>query len=720
MSLAPVQEWWTTEQIAACGLPDMPATQRGVAALAEREHWRAHPEHARRRAGKGGGWEYAWHLFPERARRKLMAEGRAPKAVARPGRDEAWAWFEAVPQAVKDRAAARLRIVQQVEALEIVQGRGRHQAVEDVAGLTGHGARTIRSWFAAIEGIRVDDRLPYLAPRNRAQAERPRSKEYEPKFLELIASLYLRPAKPTFSDCYRDALVVARKNGWDTLPERTMRRLLSKTVSRTTQVGGREGAEALMRLYPAQARDKSALHAMEVVNADFHTFDVFVQWPDLPGQNEPNPPCRPHMVAFQDVYSGMIVAWRIDQASSSHAVQLAAGDMIEDYGIPAHVLFDNGREFAAKAITGGAPTRLRFKVKEDDIPGLFTNLGCEIHWASPYHGQAKPIERAFRDMAQSIARDVRFDGAYTGNKPTAKPEDYGRRAVPLETFMAVLAERIAEHNTRQNRRSPVAYKRSFAEVFAESYATAPIRKATAAQRRLWLLGSDGQRADSKTGAINFQGNRYWADWMLDIARQRVIIRFDLADFRAGLHVYSQDGAYLGHAPIIDAVGFLDQAEASTHARAKSAFKAAQRQLLKAARKYSAAQAGALLDDAAGAPAGGAALLDAKVVKPIFGKAPGRSAGAAEPAAVRLGSDLSADAARFQSEMVVDLQSRRPEPVAEPDGRADFRHALAVERRIEAGLPVTPEEALWLRGFQGTAVYRGERLLWEEFGDEMFA
>src|SRR5690606_36743207 len=128
---------------------------------------------------------------------------------------------------------------------------------------------------------------------------------------------------------------------------------------------------------------------------------------------------------------------------------------------------------------------------EADIPGLFTALGCEIHWATPYAGQSKPIERAFRDMCDAIAKDPRFAGAWTGNRPDAKPENYASKAVPFETFLAVVAEGIEEHNLRQGRRSAVAWGRSFAEVFAESYEKAPIRKATEAQRRLWLMGAKG-------------------------------------------------------------------------------------------------------------------------------------------------------------------------------------------------------------------------------------
>lgn len=96
----------------------------------------------------------------------------------------------------------------------------------------------------------------------------------------------------------------------------------------------------------------------------------------------------------------------------------------------------------------------------------------------------------------------------------------------------------------------MAWGRSFAEVFDESYARAPIRKATEAQRRLWLLGAEGLRADSKTGAVRLMENEYWTDWMHEIAGKRVIVRFDPADlWEPGIHIYSVAKEYLGHAPV---------------------------------------------------------------------------------------------------------------------------------------------------------------------------
>jgi transposase InsO family protein len=720
MTLTPAQEWWTPAQIAESGLPVLPKTRQGVDALAERLNWRAATKFARRRAGKGGGWEYSWKLFPNEAQQALLKQTMQPKIVAARMRDEVWSWCESLPQAVRDKAAARLLTIQKVEALE--PAIGRFLAVEQVAKMEGIGARTIWSWFQMIEGIAAHDRLAYLAPRNRAAEKRPRAKECSPEFFNLLKSDYLRLEAPPFTDCYRRAVRVARERGLDILPERTMRRHLDAAVSRVTQVLARQGVDAVKRLFPAQVRDKTCLAALQAVNADFHKFDVFVRWPAVAG--EPGLITRPQMVAFQDIYSGRILAWRIDQTPNSTAVMLCAGDMIETWGIPEHVLLDNGREFAAKAITGGAATRFRFKVKEDDIPGLFTALGCTIHWATPYSGQSKPIERAFRDMCQSIAKDPRLAGAYTGNRPDAKPENYGSRAVELEEFLKVVSEGIEEHNARENRRSEVAFGRSFNAVFDESYATAPIRKATEAQRRLWLLGAEGLRADAKSGMIRFQGNEFWEPWLTEFAGARVVIRFDPADLWSGIHVYAQDGAYLGHAECRLKVGFFDMDEARIHARARSTWLKAQKAEAEAHRTLTAMQLGLTMDSLPSAPA---PMVEAKVVKPVFGKLGGKSGGkpVAEAPARPSGSP-PIDAATFQrieQGVVASLDAARagkaPFPAAEETARDRFRRALDIERALEAGRPVTRDQERWLSVFQNTSEYRSERLLWDDFGDTIF-
>lgn len=716
--IPPAQKWWTAEEIAASGLPDLPATRQGVDAVIKRQGWRdGGPKSARRRAGRGGGWEYNWQMFPDRAKRQLLqaavVKSAAPQAPTRLSRDEAWEWYEALPQSVKDKALDRLKIIQQVEALEAQQGRGRHLAAGDVAMISGTCTRTIWTWFQRIDGIRADDRLPYLAPRNRADVARVRAKEFSPEFFEVLKADFLRLGAPPFADAYRRSLRIAKDKGWDVLCERTMRRVMDRRVSKQTQVLARKGFEALQRLYPPQMRDKTALAPMEAVNADFHKFDVFVSWPVPKGQKPVIG--RPQMVAFQDIFSGRILSWRIDVNPNATAVQLCAGDMIETWGIPEHVLLDNGREFAAKAITGGASTRYRFKVKDDDIPGLFTHLGCKIHFATPYHGQAKPIERSFRDMAKSIALDPRFAGAYTGPHTQAKPEDYGSRAIPLEDFVRVLAEGIEEHNTRQGRRSEIAWGRSFAEVFDEAYQHAQPRKATEAQRRLWLMGAEGVRADKNTAAIWFQDNEYWADWLYEHAGARLIIRFDPAAYQDGVHVYAADNAYLGFAPCRQAVGFFDADEAKMMAKARKTWMAAEKAALAAHRSLTAAEVGRMLDAAAPAAL---APIETKVVKGVFGKGKGLPQRPSTPPAI-----TPDDVQEGRAGIIADLAARRAKAALagedEETERQRFKRMLELERHIAAGEPVTAEQRTALKGYQTSPEYIAQRSIWSQVGDAYF-
>ncbi|MCC5966163.1 MAG: Mu transposase C-terminal domain-containing protein [Natronohydrobacter sp.] len=695
--LAPQRIWWTASDLAEAGLPDIANTQKGVELWVKRIHLRAHPDYARKRAGRGGGWEYHWKALPARAQRKLLSEAQAPVASLPVARDAAWQWFEGLPESVQDKARARLRCIQAVEALEGQDGR--YMAVETVARMESVSARSIWNWLSLIEGVRRDDRLAYLAPRHRAAKRKETRDAVDPDFMDWLKSDYLRLTRPSFATCYRRAIRVAQSKGWSIAPEHTVRRRYKEQVSRPTEVLARYGLDRLKRMFPAQVRDKSALRALEVVNADYHKFDVFVRWPGEAA------PVRPQMVAFQDVYSGRILAWRLDLTANSSGVMLAAGDMIEDWGIPDHVVLDNGREFASKLVTGGAKTRFRFKVLEDDIPGLFVSLGCEIHWATPYSGQSKPIERAFRDMCDAISRDPRFEGAWTGNTIDAKPENYGNRAIPLEEFKRIVAEGIEEHNLRQGRRSEVAWGRSFAEVFEESYERSPIRKATEAQRRLWLMGAKGLRGNSRTGELVFRGNQYWAPWMHDLAGKRVIARFDPVDLWDGLHLYSLENAYLGHAPARRKGGFLSIDEARRTARDRAAWMKAERAAVAAHRKMTARELG---DDLDAAPVPHIApALEAKVVRPVFK--------ARKPV---VAPDVAApDVSQSQSAIVAEFQARRDAP-AEPVETeiARFKRALELEARRESGAVLAPEQERFLRSYTQSSEYRAQKRMLEDFGE----
>lgn len=590
-----MKEFFSPSELAELKLPDLPKRREHIARKADDDGWRdparewseANPDGIWRR--KGNGYEYRYDVLPTRAKRKLLLAQRREvvkdaRAEKKAGlqRDALWDWFERLPAARQEKARERLAALEAVADL-VAAGRQREVAMMHVAAEMKVSLRTLYNWADLVAGVARVDWLPHLQPRH---AGRQAEAECSSDAWEWYKANYLRQSEPSHALCYRQLKRVAAEQGWEIPSAKTLERRIAALDS-TTRVFLRKGPEALKRLYPAQERDRSALHALEAVNADGHKWDVFVRFPD----GEITRPC---MVAFQDVYSGMMLSWRVDKSENKAAVRLAFGDLVETYGIPDHVIFDNGRNFASKWITGGSPTRYRFKVKDDEPAGVVTEMGCILHWATPYHGQAKPIERAWKDFGNNIARDVRFDGAWTGNTIAAKPENYGNRAIPLDLFLQVVSEGVVEHNTRLGRRSKTCTGNSFADTFAASYQDSMIRQASPAQQRKWLLPAEAVTARKPDGAVHLAGNRYWAEFLINHIGSKLVLRVDPQALQQPAHIYRLDGAYLGAAACVDASGFFDVDAARAHATARNDFLRAAKAMARAERKMTLEQVAALL------------------------------------------------------------------------------------------------------------------------------
>ncbi len=606
--------WFTPSELAELKLPTMPATRQGVEHAREQGGWRercnlAGDPLARKRPGAkgGGGWEYHFTLLPPLAIGKLAVLGLTENEGKRPEtglteRDARWALYDALPEAKKKTAEMRADALRRVEAITR-SGVTKHAAVTQVAGRRRLSNATIYNWFKLVEGLKRDERLPALAPKHSGRSKK---KTIDPAAWNMLVGDYLRLSQPSFESCYERLRRVAPQYGWDLPSSQTLRRRIEKEIPEHTRVLKREGKEKLDDMIPRQTRDRSHFHALEAVNVDGHTVDVFVQWPGV------KDPVRVILVAVQDLFSGKIVAYRIDRSENRHVVRLVFADMFRDWGIPDKVWLDNGRAFASKFISGGSKTRYRGKVRDEEPQGVLTAFGCEIHWASPYSGRSKPIERAFRDLADRVAKHPAFEGAYTGNKPTAKPANYRERAIPLDEFKRILDEEIIAHNARQGRKSQVCGGvKSFDEAFNESYATAPIRRASEAQLRQTLLAVDSVSANRKTGAVRIFGNDYWTEDLNAVRGQKVMVRFDPDDLTRPVHVYRHDGSFVATAEVWEMAGFDDAASAHRSAKMRRDINRKRRETAELEVRLSAAQVAAKLPrlEKADAP-------DAKVVQLI--------------------------------------------------------------------------------------------------------
>lgn len=602
-----MKEWYTAAELSELALPGMPTNRTAFHRLTQREGWN-YPDREwsekenklgvwRKRSGRGGGVEYHLSLLPSQAQAKLLIDIKMDEPTPPPptaaavkasiGVQQMWEWFEKQATKVKDKAAQRLSVLDMVEAM-VRNGQKKEIAVALIAANQGIASSSIWGWYGRVQGQDRPHWMPFLADR---YVGRTKEAEISEEAWEAFKGLYLRLEAPTMTRCYRDLQNLSKEHGWSVPSEKTLSRKIEREIAAPVLVLTREGPDALKKMYPPMERDRSGFHALEAINGDGHKWDVFVRWPD-------GTIGRPMMVTFQDLYSNKIVAWRVDKSENRESIRLALGDVVEQFGIPEHIWFDNTRAFANKALTGGASHRYRFKTRDEDPIGICEQMGIKVHFTLPYSGQSKPVERAFRDVAHDMAKAPEFAGAYTGHSPDNKPANYGEKAIELDLFLKVAAREIAEWNARPGRRTKIAQGRSFDQVFEHSLKQAEtlIRRATPEMARLWLLAAEGITAHRDDGSIRILDNRFWDEWMQEHRGEKLIVRFDPQNVLDGLHVYDLAGKYLGHAQVLEASGFADVNAAREHARQRKAFIKATKAAAAAERTMSALELAAMLPE----------------------------------------------------------------------------------------------------------------------------
>ena len=618
------------------------------------------------------------------------------------------AQFEARSEKRKSAARTELAIVQQYRALVARGFKEKHARAAAAGAHQVDGSTVWRLWRC------VRSEPPHLwlyclggdYPGRTARA--PMSAEA----WEALKADYLRPERPTAKACINRLRRAAEAKGWAIPKTRTLERRLAE-LPRSLTVLARHGSKAAAQLYPAQVRDKRALSALAIVNGDGYKHNLWVEFPD--GEI-----VRAKTWYWQDVYSNAVLAWRTDKTEHTDMIRLSFGDVVEQYGIPERVVLDNTLAAANKTMSGGVKHRFRFRVRDDEPLGVFPLLiGPDpIIWATPGHGQAKPVERAFGigGVGEIVDKAPEFSGAWTGGSPLDKPDYDGKtRAIPLAELEAVIAREIAAWNAHPGRRSAIARGRSYWNVFHESYQAAPIRRATEAQRRLWLLATEPVRAASRDGAISLDAgraagmaNRYWSEALIDYAGRQVVAKFDPKRLHEGVHVYTLDGRYITFAVCYEAKGFADRDAGREHNRARRQFvKGAKLQLaaerrmgaLEAARTYAAAGPGTI-------PA--PAIARGAVVRGEFRDPLERPVPHAE-------SDTPEEAAA-RAALAEELRATRPS--VEQDEWAPYRRCYSIEQRLAAGEPASEEERAWMDSYRQSTDYRTFAALAVDFPEKL--
>lgn len=708
------------------GLRGMPTSVYGVLKRAAREGWVC-----RTRAGRGGGREFSIGSLPAETQAVIAqshlgekspdlgeagpatCELRTAPPVADKRAETRAAHFESRPESLKAEARSRLAIVQEYHQL-LARGFDRAAVTDAVTRERSLSAATLARYLGMVRGEPEHLWLYALCP---AYAGRTAIAEMSAEAWEVLKADYLRPERPSASACIARLRKAARERGWSVPSNRTLLRRL-EALPRVVKVMRREGMTAAKALYPAQQRSKAALAALQIVNGDGYKHNVWVRFPD-------GEVVRAKTWYWQDVYSSKILAWRTDKTEHTDMIRLAFGDLVETYGIPEAAVLDNTLAAANKTMSGGIKHRFRFKVRDEEPDGVFKLLGVAVHWATPRHGQAKPIERAFGigGVGEYIDKAPEFSGAWTGGNTLDKPEyDGATRAIDLAELQTVIAREIAAYNAMPGRRGAMQQGRSFDEVFTDSYHAATIRRATEAQRRLWLLATEPVRANARDGAIALEAgrvvgerlaNRYWHPELVEHAGRQVVARFDPQRLHQGAHVYTLDGRYICFAECDRPAAFNDANAGRERNRARNNYLRASKQIASAEVRMSTLDAAKTLAVPTSGGAADTSIPAPRVVHAIFADPLERPRVEARP--------MDAETRAYMEQLEAD--AAEPEQVNVHALRSDTdKHAYwqRLDQRRAEGQPLADRDAEFWKAWPESPYFRIQRELDTEFEERMAA
>ena len=507
------------------------------------------------------------------------AAGPDPEPAAFPKERSERLWEEVAGMAASARADGERRAAILRRACELESaGNLSFSAAAAQAAEGSASAESVRAWRARCRDWPRRDWPAVLATRHAGGG---RAAEIDDAALQFFKDDYLRLEKPCLAACHDRLKDEGKRYGWR-VPDspRTLLRLLKADCGPDAIVLAREGEEALRRTRPAQIRLRPE-HALEGVNCDGHKLDLLVDW-----RGDGNA-VRPFVHAYQDLASSKIVGFRVSETENAETYRLAFFDVLRNHGIPESLYADNGRGINAKGLTGGAWHRFRFKTLEEDQLGLFTQLLGEenIHFSIPYRGQSKPIERYFKEVCEQAAKHPKAAGAYTGNSPLSKPENYGSRMVSRELCLELVANAIAKIDAREGSRARHLGGRSHDQAFEETYDAARVARPTQAQLDRWKLAATGVTANKENGAVTIYGTRYWAEELSrelagqPQAKRRVTVRFDPENLSLPAAVERLDGSLIALANAQQPVKFDDKAAAEESERYNKRIKRAAKKVL---------------------------------------------------------------------------------------------------------------------------------------------
>jgi len=454
---------YTAKELA--GQPGVPETIKGIIAKADREAWSY-----QKRAGRGGGKEYALAALPSETREYLTRQTitkapaahkpaplPAPSASIQPA-----ITTSQLKQWQRDIMEARVAIMRLIE--RAAPAVGVNKAINTIVKASINGELEECSAANARKGkgrtLSYDGIMKWWVSWKKsggdclAMAPKDTENYLEPAWAKDFMKCFGQGQNPALTD----VLEKYHRLSGSTLPSYSQARTYLAKMGVVQREKGRKTGNALKSIQPFRRRDTSEMFPGDAYTADGHCFDAEVAHP-FTGK-----PFRPEVTPVLDVATRKLVGWSIDLAESGLAVLDALRSACETHGIPAIFYTDNGSGFKNQMMT--APGT-----------GILHRLGITPEYSRPRNPQAHGLSerghqtiliKAAQQLCTYIGSKMDKDTAQLVFKKTRKALDNGERSALLIEFddfvneMNAASEKYnnAPHRGLPATRDPISRKKT--------------------------------------------------------------------------------------------------------------------------------------------------------------------------------------------------------------------------------------------------------------------
>lgn len=280
------------------------------------------------------------------------------------------------------------------------------------------------------------------------------------------------------------------------------------TIPKLVMIYYREGEKAFNDALVSMERSREDIASNDIWFSDHHLVDVAVI-------NNRGKVFRPWLTVFFDARASKVISFIVrDKSADATVIKQCLRLGIEKYGVPKELYFDNGKDYREKSFNADFPISL---VKQ---------LGINMIYATPYHGQAKTVERFFGTMEDRFCKLL---PTYLGKDAKQRPENMRvtfdklkDKAPTMEKFIELLTIYFEQYNNTKSDGIDMNGKCPEQVYYENLYTKTEVRDKSILRI---LCGTFDERIVQKNG-VQYQGRFYYHTELLAHQGEKVIINAD--------------------------------------------------------------------------------------------------------------------------------------------------------------------------------------------------